>query len=602
MAAAYGMAVACVLGGVLNLFGLISPLSLLLYLIVGSLFCAASASRSIRAGRRGEQLLYPLVKSHPLLALAVCALVLVTLLHAGVPALNEHDDYHAYLAFPHQMLQTGGLQDDPFNHRRLGTLGGQSFLHAMMLTLVAYPQVGAVDKGVGWLLFIALVLTRGLHRRVSGVLLLWVLSVLHLAYQNPANISSSITAAALFYAFLRRFEDANGHREFVEVAKTALIFAALCSLKTSNVAIVGLVAVYAFLAGNPAGIVDRILQGAKVAAMALLLLLPWMYAMQQSSGTFLFPLLGRGTLTDWQHGAAVFSVNMSHISGRYLAVVVLGTSTRPTFLSGFMLVAWSLLPRARRSTERSARGLFFATVFAACALAFVHLGLLRHVFAFGLAAFAFVALEVLPAQQDSRRFEGFVVCALISGLLLVVGAAPLSDRIQAVLDYRRSESVPVASRFFSSAQNSVPAGVAIMAAMSQPYLLDFQRNTVYIIDHAGNAGPDPGLPVHGTAEELSRYLRLQRVNYLIFSHSDDAGYGYKRFGDRLRWRGHPSADHVRVVAENNFKFHRQLRELMRRYPVVYRDDSNVVIDLSDPIDAQSRAGEGFHGRLTNYGR
>lgn len=112
--------------------------------------------------------------------------------------------------------------------------------------------------------------------------------------------------------------------------------------------------------------------------------------------------------------------------------------------------------------------------------------------------------------------------------------------------------------------------------------MDFRRNRVLVIDHAGSAGPEGGLPISGTAKELAAYLRKQKINYLIYSYSDEGGYGYAEFAHLLNLRGTPYYDRVRILAENNFKFHNQLVELCKNYKIIYKDNYSVLIDLASP--------------------
>src|SRR5690606_11298302 len=70
---------------------------------------------------------------------------------------NGHDDAHAYVMFPHQMLEQGALSEDPFNERRMiSSLGGQSFLHALVLAVLPDESLKSLDPGLGFLGCVAL--------------------------------------------------------------------------------------------------------------------------------------------------------------------------------------------------------------------------------------------------------------------------------------------------------------------------------------------------------------------------------------------------------------------------------------------------------------
>src|SRR5262249_32512327 len=66
---------------------------------------------------------------------------------------NRHDDFHAYIVFPRKMIQTGELGRDPFSVRRMvASLGGQSFLHALVLAGLQEQNLHLMEPGIGLLL------------------------------------------------------------------------------------------------------------------------------------------------------------------------------------------------------------------------------------------------------------------------------------------------------------------------------------------------------------------------------------------------------------------------------------------------------------------
>jgi hypothetical protein len=594
MAVAYGMALACVIGGILNYLHLISPLSIQIFIGFGIISWAIHIVKFLKKTQLSENILFSSIKNNKILLSVVGTLLLITLVYSCLPKINGHDDNHAYLVFPHQMLQTGHIGEDPFNERRAGVLGGQSFLNATMLTFVPYKQIRALDGLVGLLVFITMVLTHGYRRKLSGFLLMLLFLICILTKPPAVNISSLMTATALFYAFLRRFEDPGVHGKNVEVIKTALLVASLCSLKTTNIAGLAFVGPLAFLCDRRIRFSVGLLQGIKVAAVGLLLLFPWLYAMYQSSGTFLFPLLGQGTHTSWEQGAAMLSIRMQDISWEYFKNIVLRTILSPPLCSGMLLLGLLKYKNCLQNVNPAATSAFIGAVLGTFCLSFISLGLIRYSYSFGFASFIFLAIEAsrntssftTNIQHDrggkNKSWIASVVIVFFVGIFGTSGLWQLVNKITSISNFTIGALHLFPSNIVESAQKSIPSNASILAVMSHPYLMDFKRNQVFSIDHAGSAGPMQGLPVHGTAEELATYLRQQNINYIVYSYADQAGYGYKKYKHRLKRSRTPYNHRVRILAENNFKFHRQLEELTNTYKIIYKDNYSTVIDIASP--------------------
>jgi hypothetical protein len=66
-------------------------------------------------------------------------------------------------------------------------------------------------------------------------------------------------------------------------------------------------------------------------------------------------------------------------------------------------------------------------------------------------------------------------------------------------------------------QRRVPPGAPILVFRAPGFLLDFQRNPVYVMDFPIKISPPPGLPRDKPAEAIADYLRAQGIDHLIFS-------------------------------------------------------------------------------------
>jgi hypothetical protein len=132
---------------------------------------------------------------------------------------------------------------------------------------------------------------------------------------------------------------------------------------------------------------------------------------------------------------------------------------------------------------------------------------------------------------------------------------------------------------YQNAQAAVPEGAIVLACLSHPFMLDFKRNPIYTVDHAGGASPPPGIPVLGSDEELVAYLRRQSVRYVMYSYSDEASYGRIDAGESLKAGGNAYDDRARKLAEYNIAFRDHLSALAQQGAKVFDDGEVFVLDL-----------------------
>jgi hypothetical protein len=594
IAGAYGLAWTCVVGGILNLFQLISQDSIHIFLTIGILFWVIHVVKNSEKILRSLHIVFTFFSQNKITAIIFGVLLLISFTYGSLPFQNNHDDNHGYLVFPHQMLDTGHIGDNPYSEHRLGILGGHSFLNAMMLTLVSYKQLKAFDAVAGWLVFIMLVAAHSHRLNLSGLSLLFLLSLWHWIDPPAPNISSTVTSLALFYAFLCRFHEAGQHRNAHEIFKTSILVAALISLKTTNIAGLVFLGPFVFLLDRRIRFMDGLQQGIKVATVSLILVSPWMLAMYQSSETFLFPLLGQGTHTNWNQGAAILSIRIQDVNWSYLRYILYLTLTMSLSISGILFLYLGLLKykQALRDINPAAVSAFLAAMLATLCLSFVSLGIFRYSYPFSFAAFIFLVTEALSnnsydsatgVMHDSKRKQNrylltWLMITIYMGVIWTGALNHISNRINKISNFTADTLQKFPRSVIETAQKSTPPKSSILAVLSHPYLIDFSRNQVFVIDHAGSAGPDHGLPIYGTAEELSAYLRKQKIDYIIYSYADNGGYAaYKH---RINRRGTPYDDRVRVLIENNFKFYNQIVALTNIHKVIHQDEYSLVINLN----------------------
>lgn len=307
--AAWGIAFSCGIGGILNFFKFISQTTILIYLGLGLLWFLITLYKRLYVADPSFFHKYKVLNEKLFFAGILIVWLLILLQYSVTVSppqniFNRHDDFQAYFVFPHQMLQTGALGADPFCTRRLSILGGHQFLQTFLLSMLSEKAFFILDPGLALIVITALLIgylnNYNLTKVSTFILLLFFLSMPFSMYL--CNTSAFLLSAAVFLSFFRTLEWEGLHnRNFVANSFIiALLSSALCSLKPTNVPIViiflGVSYFFYILRSNAK---KRIYELCIAIVFTILFLLPWMLSMYQSSGTLLYPLLGKG-----YHGSA----------------------------------------------------------------------------------------------------------------------------------------------------------------------------------------------------------------------------------------------------------------------------------------------------------
>jgi hypothetical protein len=595
------LAFTTIVGGFLNLLGLISPILGRTYLAVGFAvlawltFCRRKAILSILRKRLAGTLRGPLL----VVAVVFFVLAVTYLMSAGIHAsFNGHDDSHAYLVFPNKMLQTGSQGQDPFSERRMYEYGGQSFLHALMLTTVNLRGLHSLDFGVGWLLAMALVIGHARRGGVAPGACLAVLLALPLFAAPPiVNVTSLVTGLVLFYALMRTFLESREESLATRVVVMAMLLAGIVTLKNNFIPPAGLILLllYVFAAG-PMSLRRKIGEPVLVAGVALIFLAPWMVSMYGSNGTFLYPILGNG------YYASPASGFISATCGSFDIPVVLARLREPRFhllfLVGIVLV---LLPFARRDRATSRRLANLLIFFAVWAGAFF-VGLAsdwgigtRYDYPFTMAVTIFLIMESLGTFSGARdssvkpRLAVFCYAAVVVVAVLSLSVSSLlRGPFFPVEQFQWKSFFPqAAGKSFQpggvqAVQGAIPPHARVLARLSEPYLLNFRRNPIYIIDWPGGSSPPPGMPLD-SAEAIAEYLRNQGIRYVMYSYKNEADYPQNGLSHRL-WtetrKGYRGR--IRVLTLFTFMFQDRLLELGNLYRKLADDGETFALDLMHP--------------------
>ena len=585
--AVWGVAVSIFIGGILNVCWAVSKVTVFCY-VVGGMICFISFNF-----RRARDFLIniprkvsDLWQEDKIVCIAVFIVAALLFFHyfalwAGPNPHLHPDDKSAYAVFPQKMLEQGSLGYEPFSERRTSALGGQSFLHTLVLCFLSTDNLHLIDPGIGYLIFIALLLALSkefqVARRVS-----FSIAILFLLARPPfRNSTSFMMGMALCLGLFRLFGalQSENSKGIGRLLIAALLISALCASKANFIVftVIYFISFYVLRLVFESPRIRILLEFSLVAFFSFVFLLPWMISSYQSSGTMLYPLLGRG------YHYSAYGIFFEAPPLTYVSIVE-GVRNFLYSPSAIFLMVMCLFGLGNSSKAKAiwAWAIFFSAVMA-CAIIRMVLGD-RYSWAFFYASLVSLGVYSFSDQQkiyNSLFRTGYLV--LISFIILYFFKDNMFLRISdsfwnhAVWHYsekdnRKDEKEAVSYR---NAQRSVPEGESILIRVSSPSLLDFKRNQILLVDYL-ILGPKPGMPVLEGAEPVARYLLFNRIRYVMYSYSDEGDFRkkdyLKRVNERFQW--------LAVQAKLLFAFQDVLMELSKARKKIYDDGKVFVLDLA----------------------
>jgi hypothetical protein len=318
--------------------------------------------------------------------------------------------------------------------------------------------------------------------------------------------------------------------------------------------------------------------------------LPWMLVVHRIAGTPLYPLLGFGTMTHTEVAGFTAPTILAKNVGRILfcyPLAALGmwavTRARPgtqseTFLC--LLTPLLLLLSVIAQTKYTIFGWRYGYV------AVVPLPL-----------FLFVELLGAPAARRWYRTP-LPACLALFAVALVHNEAWHPDTVafgqlfvwmagQPYNPYAQTDATAARAKLratLRAMQNAVPPGRLLLVRLEDPFLLDFRRNPVWVMDHPGLCGPPPGPPQSATVAAWVPYLRSAGVAYVAYDYATAAGEPAQLDAAFLSVNG-PSyyQEHISAAAA---EVQSVLLGLSKSVPPIYDDGTRDVVPLRGPASAQ----------------
>ena len=606
--AAWGMALSVVVGGVLNLLLSISRTTVLVYMGAG--VAAWLIDFLIRRTAQSRQTVaVSNVRCSKTLVVVGGLVVLLTLIQyagsvsvvhydhpsgpTGPVRFNQADDFQAYFIFPEKMLQLGSMGRDPFSDRRLeSSLGGQAFLDTFILSILSVQNLHILDPGLGVLLIIGLLWG---NFRERGTSLGWSLALLvTFLWINPptVNVASLYTGTAMFLSLFRTlaWKALPASHFFSRIFIIALSAAAICSLKSNFIPACVVVLVCSFLCYVIGQKFSRsaIAELISTALLMVAFMLPWMISMYQSSGTFLYPLLGKGYHQSaykdslcpycWLTFSKAVQLLVKHLTDEFsLALGALGVfylAFRQRGVVGREAVLSLLLGAAVGHVVMTlATGEFQS----------------RYSFPFLLAGTLILITEAASPHESTKQ-RNWAPLVTVAVAVFVIGTCWHASRtmyaeciLSAKEGLKHTSLVPQPElAAYKSLQQSIPPGEVLLARLDKPFLLDFKRNPVFALDWA-SASPPPGLPFSRGSEPLARYLDSQSIRYVAYSYA----------GEAERRKLPPSFPSMEIYLLYSYDFEDNVEGLGKTRRHIYDDGNSFLLDLMQSSADSEASGRAF---------
>ena len=604
-AACLGVAFAACCGGLVDLLRIMSPALTIGFVSIGMLLAAVQYLPAVALPRLPTGLVARLLLAAVLLLGAIAVFG-----HVYYPDFSRFDDYPGYLVFPEKLMATGSLGFEPFSERRLLTsLGGMYFLQALVLAGADFYFFHLIDPALGVGL-IVLMLEAAMRRHlVTPAWRLGVLLFVLLLMATIVNLTAIVLPVALMlYAYLLVEADPEvepGPRSLGRIVALALVAVAMIAIKPAYLPWIG--SFLALVYGRRL-VLDRFrlrswYEPAALAAMTVVLLLPWMFANLRDTGTAMYPVFGNGFYAS-RYGDYPPVWTLVTPAEQFRILLHESWTLGPRLLASGLFFVLALRVSTRSADRGSAggrRGAAMLTLYflLACLvmLATIATGtamqdLMRYGYP-GMAAMLVVALYYM-AVAGSRVTRGEAAAAVVACLVVVAGNVhglvqyyghAVANLGMAVLGpgFRPAMLVGVLTHDGGAErqavlrmQQAIPAGTPLLERLDYPFVLDFRRNDVLVADWPGAVSLPPGMPMFQGPEKLAAYLLGVSIRYVAYSYANESKFPASEASQL------PDETWILRDAKLAFDFQDNLAALMQTRRLIFKDDTRAVIDLAEP--------------------
>jgi hypothetical protein len=316
----------------------------------------------------------------------------------------------------------------------------------------------------------------------------------------------------------------------------------------------------------------------------------WMVSLYHSSGTMLYPLLGRG-----YHGMT-YGTFLSHYfsfdaySWVRLVFELFGSLN---LLVPFLMLSVTVLLTSFTS-KRSVIAILASVFLGYGALIYATGGysLYYYSFSFAFSALIFSLISVsYNYNRDKVAIVSWVIVASLFGFHLEKGQ-DIFQQIKNGISYDGGIKIgllnadPVSDEEltrYKNLQKSIPEKETIFAVLDNNFLLDFTKNTIYIADSPGAVSLPPGMPMFKGESDLEKYFLEKNITYIACSCGEKAAYSKDHVSGMLKPHVNPW---LKTETMNSLDFRDNFQKLALQKKVVYDDGANIVLDLSLPAHSK----------------
>jgi hypothetical protein len=592
LAAVTGLSIVVLLGGCLNLLHAISHPARLVLVVIGVLGFILMRPVVVTPAISETHLLEPHAASpwiRPVLFLAAFVFLVRFSASVHTPYYQHDDDYNFYLAAPVKMADLHQYAPDPFSERRvMSSLGGNYFLQSLVLAELPIEDVQMADRALGLLLLVFVAAGLGavfrldpLQRALLGLFLL-------ITPQLQFNLTFVILPYALFcgLVYLAADVDELESRPILQALLLGAAAATIASFKSTYLPhgilfflCIGLL--HARRRGLQAGLRTILFAGLG----CLVVLAPWMIASHAASGTWFYPLLGKG----YQYSAyGLFPPPSSGNSLKIIAKVMLFNVP----LVGVLLAEWFWCERDERTRVLVA---LTAAALGASILVGIATGgdsVRRYNYPAILAAILLLYLAAshkanLAPTARSRSLERLsaVLCVCVA---MYVGFNSWTHEYMMTIKCLRASLTDfhiepeTTVRSYAAMERAIPAGPdGTIATVDYPFLLDFKSHDIAIADIPGAASLPPGWPSRSDGNALAAYLLSKHRRYLALTFTASTLPDVEH-RERTETSNPSTTQWIRSEAEIALASFLQYDQLIHSRRHLYDDGNLVILDLATP--------------------
>lgn len=511
---------------------------------------------------------------------------------------NRGDDYSSYLIFPMRILAEGFSGGDAFNLRGIEHgLGGGDYINALILSISNLASLHLAEAGLG-LIILGLLCIDQVRLKTHHFwpsYLAFIVAYVGAIFAQYTNVTPILSGCAIGLGMLMIGQRIPMHFS----PKMAMFLGALCgaliALKGNLLApalmILGVIFLTRMIKGRHAWTLAEIV----IALLSCcLFLLPWMLASKENHGTLFYPLLGRG----FTYSGGFGLVPQELFWGAVREFVPLYSLT---FVAG--LVFW-----VRSNDQHLIRLsfiLFAAMLTSTVVLAFTPAGMYRYCYVILATPCIYFLINNLTILNSpitktlfglsikNTRYLIYLVIFVTSILMIHqtkrVGNHLFRDAIYSRYFKIQPEKLPdtdmlspqlqTNAKRYLTFQQLIPEQERLIAQVEAPFLFDYRRNQILVMDYPGSAGPEP-LPHEGSAEDLALYLRKHKIRFI--AHSYQAWLNRKESEYFIKHELNPSYDWNRGMVQRELRVNDQMLSLSQHYQIIYDDGRDRVIDLCRP--------------------